>query len=166
MFTKLDEFLASYRQLTEGTGKILAALDNACLSCPIAPGHRTLGQIAWHVTTSVSEMMAHTGLPMTPPASKLPPATARAIAEEYQRSTSELMKVISSQWTDASLRETDDMYGERWPRGLTLRILIDHEMHHRGQMTVLMRQAGIPVPGIFGPAKEDWAKMGMKPPAC
>ena len=35
------------------------------------------------------------------------------------------------------------------------------EAHHRGQMTVLMRQAGLTVPGIYGPAQEEWAAMGM-----
>jgi uncharacterized damage-inducible protein DinB len=28
-------------------------------------------------------------------------------------------------------------------------------------MTVLMRQAGIKVPGVYGPAKEEWAAYGM-----
>ena len=32
--------------------------------------------------------------------------------------------------------------------------LINHQNHHRGQMTVLMRQAGLTVPGVYGPAKK------------
>ena len=32
-------------------------------------------------------------------------------------------------------------------------------------MTVLMRQAGLRVPGIYGPAREDWSGMGMEPPS-
>jgi uncharacterized damage-inducible protein DinB len=40
------------------------------------------------------------------------------------------------------------------PRGAMLRSLIDHQTHHRGQMTVLLRQAGLPVPGVMGPTKE------------
>ena len=30
-------------------------------------------------------------------------------------------------------------------------------------MTVLMRQAGVPVPGMYGPSKEEWAAMGLPP---
>ncbi|HBP64402.1 MAG TPA: hypothetical protein DD730_09030 [Desulfosporosinus sp.] len=56
------------------------------------------------------------------------------------------------------------MYGETWTNGHTLRALIDHQIHHRGQITVLMRQAGLKVPGIYGPSREDWRQMGMKPP--
>jgi uncharacterized damage-inducible protein DinB len=44
---------------------------------------------------------------------------------------------------------------------MALQALISHEIHHRGQMTVLMRQAGLKVPGIYGPAREEWAAYGM-----
>ena len=76
-----------------------------------------------------------------------------------------LAEQIRSRWDDASLAVTDDMYGETWPRGLTLSILIHHQAHHRGQMTVLMRQAGLKVPGVYGPAREEWAAYGAPPPA-
>ena len=46
------------------------------------------------------------------------------------------------------------MYGQKWKKKFTLQALILHEIHHRGQITVLMRQAGLRVPGSYGPAKE------------
>gem|GEM_PF-5815448 len=55
----------------------------------------------------------------------------------------------------------DNMYGEVWKKGQTLIYLLLHQTHHRGQMTVLMRQAGLKVSGIYGPAKEEWEAMGM-----
>ena len=64
-------------------------------------------------------------------------------------------------WTDATLEETREMYGENWTIGFTVAALIAHQAHHRGQMTVLMRQAGLAVPGVYGPAREEWAAMGM-----
>jgi uncharacterized damage-inducible protein DinB len=69
-----------------------------------------------------------------------------------------------SGWSDATLEVEDDMYGERWPRGATLQSLVVHQAHHRGQMTVLMRQAGLRVPGVYGPAREEWTAYGMPPP--
>jgi len=32
-------------------------------------------------------------------------------------------------------------------------------------MTVLMRQGGLKVPGVFGPTKEEWSQYGMQEPA-
>ena len=57
--------------------------------------------------------------------------------------------------------EEVDIYGERWQNGFTVFALIAHQAHHRGQMTVFMRQAGLRVPGVYGPAREEWATMGM-----
>ena len=36
--------------------------------------------------------------------------------------------------------------------------------HHRGQMTILMRQAGLLVPGMYGPSKDEWLAFGEEAP--
>jgi uncharacterized damage-inducible protein DinB len=41
-------------------------------------------------------------------------------------------------------------------------MFIRHEVHHRGQMTVLMRQAGLPLHGFYGPSRDEWVAMGMQ----
>ena len=53
------------------------------------------------------------------------------------------------------------MYGEKWKRGTTLSVIISHQIHHRAQLTVVMRLNGLKVPGVFGPAKEEWTQLGM-----
>jgi len=69
---------------------------------------------------------------------------------------------LKQNWTDEMLNNSEDnMYGEVWKKGQTLIYLLLHQTHHRGQMTVLMRQAGLKVSGIYGPAKEEWEAMGM-----
>ncbi len=52
----------------------------------------------------------------------------------------------------------DDRYGDKWSRGKTLGMLVTHQIHHHGQLTVVMRLAGLKVPGVHGPAKEEWGK--------
>lgn len=42
--------------------------------------------------------------------------------------------------------------------------LIKHIVHHRGQITVLMRQAGLKPAGVYGPPKEDWVHLGVENP--
>ena len=48
-------------------------------------------------------------------------------------------------------------------RGQSLAALVGHQTHHRGQMAPLMRQAGLKVPGVYGPSKEEWVDYGMPP---
>lgn len=166
MFVTLDAFFRGWKHESEGTLKIMRALTDASLAQPVSPEDRSLGRIAWHVVGSLVEMMNRTGLCVEGPAEDTPvPATAAVIAQSYETAMNSLAEQIRSRWDDASLAVTDDMYGETWPRGLTLSILIHHQAHHRGQMTVLMRQAGLKVPGVYGPAREEWAAYGAPPPA-
>lgn len=166
MYRKLDDFLEQWRQLRESTQKLLDGMTDASLAQPVADDHRTLGRIAWHLVQTVPEMLGKTGLSPEGPTEEAPvPASASEIADAYRTSSASLAEQVKQQWTDETLEVEDEMYGSKWKRGFTLTALVEHEIHHDGQMTVLMRQAGLRVPGSYGPAKEEWSKMGMKPPA-
>ena len=166
MFRVLNDFLTTYESIVEGTQKCLDLLEDAHLDQAVAGGYRTIGQIAWHIVVTVPEMMSHTGLHFggfdheSPP-----PGEAQQIAYGYRTVTNGLLMAIKASWSDASLLETDNMYGETWSKGQTLSALVFHEIHHRAQLTVLMRQAGIAVPGMYGPSKEEWKQYGMEEPA-
>ena len=86
------------------------------------------------------------------------------VATAYERASISLVRALST-WTDVDLEREDTLYGESWKRGFTLFVLVTHQAHHRGQMTVLMRQAGLKVPSIYGPAKEGWGTFGMQAPS-
>jgi uncharacterized damage-inducible protein DinB len=165
MFRQLDDFMKAYENLNEGSTRVLAMLTDEHLEQPVAPGHRTLGQVAWHIVTTIPEMMNRTGLALSSVAHESsPPASALEISDAYKQASTELIDAIKANWNDDSLLQSDEMYGEQWPRGMTVAALIGHEVHHRGQMTVLLRQAGQQVPGVFGPAKEEWSQFGMEAP--
>jgi uncharacterized damage-inducible protein DinB len=127
----------------------------------VTPEGRTLGFLGWHLTLTLGEMLGHTGLTIDAPEQEAEcPATAAEIAAAYEQGAKSVAQAVGTNWTDETLMQEDNMYGETWSRGLTLFYFIAHQAHHRGQMTVLMRQAGLPVPGIYGPSKEEWAAMG------
>ncbi len=165
MYTKLDDFFAAFKNHREANSKIFGALSDESLGQAVIDGHRTLGGMAWHIITTIPEMMSQTGLKLSSvDAQSMPPATADEIRAGYDKVADELAAAVREQWTDEDLAVVDEMYGEKWPRGLTLAVLMHHDMHHRGQMTVLMRQAGLKVPGIYGPAQEEWGVYGMEAP--
>ena len=164
MFRRIADFRKSWTADSEATLTVLRALTDASLGQSVAPGERSLGRLAWHLTCTLGEMPGHVGIKVDSPAHESdPPASAAAIATAYETATRSLLAQLEA-WDDATLDVEDDMYGQRWTRGFTLHALLEHQIHHRGQMTVLMRQAGLRVPGIYGPAREDWASMGMEPP--
>jgi uncharacterized damage-inducible protein DinB len=165
VIASIAEFEGMWTQESQGTRKLFAELTDASLPQAVAQDHRTLGRLAWHITTSIPEMMHRTGLHLAGPAPDAPvPSSAEAIRRGYDEAARALLEQVHAHWTDATLLLVDDMYGESWTRALTLGILIAHQTHHRGQLTVLMRQAGLKVPGVYGPSREEWAAMGAPPP--
>ncbi|MBN2338329.1 MAG: DinB family protein [Acidobacteria bacterium] len=165
MFRRIEDFIGAWETESGLTQKLLDALTDASLGRAVAEGHRTLGRIAWHLVTTIPEMMAKTGLRLEAVKADAPvPTTAAAIREAYAAAAAELLERVRAEWNDRTLTVEDEMYGEKWERGNSARVLVDHQAHHRGQMTVLMRQAGLRVPGVYGPAKEEWAAFGAPAP--
>lgn len=167
MFTTIEEFARDWEHESKATQSMFDQLTDASLSQAIAPNHRTIGRIAWHITTTIPEMMNQVGAGITKLDKEAPlPKSADAIKRAYDEVSKELLENIKKNWNNDTLKLVDTLYGsENWEKGRTLRILIIHQVHHRGQLTVLMRQAGLKVPGIYGPSMEEWSNYGATPPA-
>lgn len=165
MFRRIEDFESVYGHMAAEGALILDQLSDASLSSSINAGHRTVGAVAWHIVQSIAGMANEVGLGLDASSLEQPvPASAAEIAAAYRKLSAELVAAIKSQWTDETLLQEDNMYGETWKRGFTLMALNDHEIHHFGQLTMLMRHAGLPVHGRFGPSKEEWAAYGMEQP--
>jgi len=169
MFHRVEDFLSCWDPEARGCLRVFQAIPDTLLSQAITPHHRDLRRLAWHVVEGVIELPARLGISVE--GADLiqggficdPPASMAEICHVYERASSSLVEALGA-WSDAALEAEDDMYGETWKRGFSLFVLITHQTHHRGQMTVLMRQAGLTVPDIYGPTQESWGGFGMQPP--
>lgn len=162
MYNKISDFQKDWQFELESTLKVMKNLTDSSLGQEVVPGGRTLGFLAWHITVSLGEMMQKTGLTVDCPPEDAPmPESAQEICNIYEKASKSLLEQITSDWTDDTLLVEDNMFGQMWARGNTLSALSAHQIHHRAQMTVLMRQAGLLVPGVYGPSKEEWSQMGM-----
>ena len=132
MIHTIADFDKLWQSELEATQKIFKHLTNKSLSQAVDQDSRTLGRVAWHITTSIPEMMKKTGLAFKEPDEHAPvPATAKEIFDAYNGHAISLLEQIKKEWTDATLLVEDEMYGERWARGMTLQILVIHQIHHR-----------------------------------
>ena len=161
MFHSLADFKRIWGFESAATLKILECLTDDSLPTMIDSEHRTLGRLANHLIETLTEMPKRMGLPLE---EEFPAHTSAAeIVADYRKKSDALIAAIDATWTDAVLTEKRDMYGEQWTVSDALQSMVMHQCHHRGQMTVLIRQAGLPITGIYGPAKEEWSNMGMQP---
>jgi uncharacterized damage-inducible protein DinB len=166
MYNSISDFIEDWNQEAASTQKVLDVLTDGSLQQAVSPDDRTLGRIAWHVVTSTPEMLNEFGVTVeNVENSSSVPSSAKEIADTFRKVSADTVDAIKQQWTDASLKEMKNVYGMDMQKAVTLSMLIKHIIHHRGQMTVLMRQAGVSVPGIYGPSRDEWSQMGMEAPA-
>ena len=163
MYYNISDFVADFDLETEVTLKVINNLTDNSLDQKVTEKGRSLGKIAWHITGAFGEIGSTALLQVYRSDEKPMPKSAKIFAEEYSKSAASLKNAVIKGWNDESLKEEINMYGQTWTKGQTLSTLLVHQIHHRGQMTVLMRQAGLKVPGIYGPAYEEWESMGMPP---
>ncbi|SET17876.1 Uncharacterized damage-inducible protein DinB (forms a four-helix bundle) [Oceanobacillus limi] len=155
MYRTKEDFLNDWTNASRGTLQVLEVLTDDTLNQAIVEDHSTLGWLGWHLATSPVFFAGQVGLSVTPAKGESVPTKATEIVEAYQKISDELKREVEKTLTDEKMIETVESFGKQTPRGALLRVLIDHQTHHRGQMTVLLRQAGLPVPGVMGPTKED-----------
>ena len=168
MFRHIRDVDAVWREESALTLSVLEAIPDAAAHTAVGHDHRDLRRMAWHLCETVVEMPGHMGLavsgfPGAPMDTAVPPTMAeiRKVYAAVSASFLEALKPLN----DMALAATYPFYGETWTGAFALSVLVRHQIHHRGQMTVLMRQAGLHVPSTYGPVREAWAGMGLPEPA-
>lgn len=165
MIRTLEDFLTIWKHEADSTLKIFNTLSDESLNQKVYDEGRTLGTLAWHIIVTIDEMIGKTGLQFKATPHDAPkPETAKQMAIAYKESSDAMVQAIKDQWSDDTLLEEKDMYGETWTVATILQVLISHQIHHRGQITVLMRQAGLVVPGMYGPSREEWLAFSDEAP--
>ena len=164
MYTSIAEFVADWQNESQATQKVFDALTDNSLNQKVYDSGRSLGKIAWHIVQTLPEMNSQAGLELNKEVmSQDVPTSSKTIADNYKQLAAQLIEEIQNKWTDNNLAEVIEVYGEQWTRAKVLDVLIRHEIHHRAQLTVLMRQAGLKVPGLYGPSLEEWVNYGAPP---
>ena len=167
MFRHIADFENIWRQEAEKTLQILDAIPDSAAGTAVTPEHRDLRRLAWHLVETVVEMPSNMGLKVAgfpgEPFKTVPPDSMKEIRATFATASENLLTEVKG-LNNMALANLYPFYGMTWTGAFALFVLVTHQSHHRGQMTVLMRQAGLKVPGVYGPAKEDWAVYGMPVP--
>lgn len=155
MYRVVSDFTSEWANASHGTQAVLDALTDDTLNKAIVEGHSTLGWLGWHLATCPMFFIGKAaGIALTPVGNPAEvPTSAKTIADAYKAISAEITEKVAALSDEDLLEELPFIKGPT-PRGAILRMFIDHQTHHRGQMTVLLRQAGLAVPPVMGPTKE------------
>jgi uncharacterized damage-inducible protein DinB len=163
MYSDIKQFIEDWKKESDSTIKLFENLNDDSLGKKFFDRVRTPGFLAWHITASIGEMLETAGYRIgITKHHDMAPATVKEIINVYIDSTEKLIKEVAN-WSNEELDEEVNMYGEMWTKAQVLTALVKHQIHHRGQLTVIMRMAGLKVPGMYGPSYEEWEQMKMQP---
>lgn len=161
MFTSISNFKKEFQYEYQSTLKVFQHISNETFALKPHSNIRSMQRLAWHITITLGEMLGKAGLTIDCPDEHSEPLNDMAeICQAYEKAAQSVLKEVDH-WSDQDLLNKVTMYGDTWAKGTVLSVLIKHEVHHRGQLTVLMRLNGLTVPGVYGPSKEEWSAWNM-----
>jgi len=158
----VNDILQELEQEAQATRRVLEQLPENRLQWKPHSKSMSLGQLALHVANipgaiaDISTASFDVGTPIPRPEAD---STAQVL-ETFEASLVRARQVLGAM-NDAGLSlPWRMMQGERelWsiPRGAFLRsVMLNHWYHHRGQLTVYLRQTGASVPAVYGDSADE-----------
>lgn len=159
----IDAMLQELEQEAKTTRRVLERIPEDKLDWRPHEKSRTLGALALHIATvpgMIAQLAASPSPVQAPNFTEPAPQSAAELAPALDASIAKAKDMLGVM-DDAELMETwRFMRGERElfavPRVAFLRsIMLNHWYHHRGQLTVYLRELNVPVPSIYGPSADE-----------
>jgi len=158
----IEALIQELEQEAQTTRRVLERVPGDKLGWKPHEKSMSLGQLAMHVATTpggVSEVVRRSPYPASefkqPSAtsvSELLPALEQGVANAKKN-----LRAIGDAGLGAMWRVVEgDRELTSMPVGAALRfIMLNHWYHHRGQLSVYLRELGVPVPSIYGPSADE-----------
>jgi uncharacterized damage-inducible protein DinB len=159
----IDMLLQELEQEAQTTRRVLERVPDGHLGWKPHPKSMSLGQLALHIATvpaGVAEIAAQPGLETPPAFEQAAAQTAAELVPALEQSVARARALLGGM-DDAKAMETWTLKSGgqvlmAMPRAALLRaIMLNHWYHHRGQLSVYLRQLDVPLPSIYGPSADE-----------
>ena len=157
-----DSFLQELEMEAKTTRRVLERVPEDKMDWRPHPKSHSLGQLALHIASvvgQVSDMLMMDSMEL--PSFQQPQAASRKeVLDALDASLIKARKQLG-QVNDARLATSLPIMRSgatvmEVPRvGLLRNLLLNHQYHHRGQLTVYLRMLSVPVPSIYGPSADE-----------
>ena len=159
----IHEFLTELEQEGHTTRRTLERVPVAKLTWKPHEKSQTMGQLALHVATIPGVLSEVSMLPAFDAAFVVPRPEAKSMDEllgAHDASVARARTILGGMDDAALATPWKMMLGPKeliaMPRGQFLRsVLFNHWYHHRGQLTVYLRETGALVPAIYGASADE-----------
>jgi len=158
-----DDLLRELEQETETTRRVLVRVPKTHLDWRPHERSLTLGQLAMHVAMipgAIAELALQPTFDAATPIPRPSASSSEELLAVLDDSVARARSVLGAM-DDAALElpwraMAGDVEVLRMSRAELLRsVMLNHWYHHRGQLTVYLRQVGARVPSVYGPSADE-----------
>ena len=87
------------------------------------------------------------------------PASVAELVEKFDKNVADAAELLKNQPDDQLPKTWQIKSGEKvfieMPRGAFIRWVLNHIVHHRGQLSVYLRLRDVPLPPVYGPTADE-----------
>ena len=154
----IDSFLQYFKNVRERTMRVARCVPPAKLDWSYAPGKFTLGDLLRHIAVAERFMWAenlqgHTSR-YTTHGKELADGCddVMALMEKLHAESMEIFAKLSDEDLQRKCKTPDGAEITKWK---WLRLMAEHEIHHRGQIYLYLGMLGVPTPPLYGLTSEQ-----------
>jgi uncharacterized damage-inducible protein DinB/DNA-binding transcriptional MerR regulator len=148
----VEALLHQLEQEAASTRKLLDRLPEEKFTWKPHEKSFTLGKLANHMARFPLAM----AFIVNPPASMpTDPASKAELVDAFDKRTAAAREALAATTEDHLAKTIYVSPDTKKTRALALQWMMNHMIHHRGQLTVYLRMLGVPVPGIYGPSADE-----------
>ena len=125
----------------------------------------SLGRLAEHLAelpgwAKVAIVDSGIDMSVRRPPDYVPPSTRTAVLDMFDKNVTDARSALSGR-TDAEMMAPWTLKAQgkeifTMPKAIVMRgFVMNHIIHHRGQMTVYLRLHNVPLPSIYGPSADE-----------
>ena len=156
--SNIEVFLDYYDKVHARTRRVIACIPPDKLEWSFADGHFTLGDLVRHLA-AINRYMFAECIMMRP---SRYPGHGRELADgfdetmkyfsDHQAETVDILKTLTPEQLGAKCNTPDGAEISVWK---WLRSMLEHEIHHRGQIYIYLAMLGVKTPPLYGLTSEQ-----------
>ena len=158
----IDGMLQELEMEAQTTRRVLERVPDDKLTWRPHAKARTLGELALHIAQvpgNVAQFAAQAQV-QAPKFSDPSPRRASELIPALDQSIAKAKSLLGGMDDAAMMSTWRMMHGDREllaiPRVAFLRsVLLNHWYHHRGQLTVYLKELDVPIPSVYGPSADE-----------
>lgn len=163
---RIEPFLEYFERVRARTRRVVELIPRDRLEWSPLPDAFSFGDLVRHLGAAERHMFAENarGLPSRYPGHR------RELADGYdetmgyfERMHAEALDIFRSLAEDDLMRRCETPGGASIPVWKWLRSMAEHEIHHRGQIYLMLRMIGVPTPPLYGLTSEQVRERSLAP---